>query len=206
MYTFNDIKSYIKIVGWIYFLTLPLRRIRSEFVIERGNVYYFSLAEITGSYSNPSIMVTEATIDNLNKLKEKNPNIPRFRKFLENHEIVIVAIINEKIVGHGIFVKDIPKKFKGFINLRPGELWVADAYSLPEYRNKGIYSRIFSYTVFQARKRGNTKLFCDILANNLHSIEIHTKKFGGKRLFSYFYIKILFYEHTWIQKESRIKK
>lgn len=186
-------------MGWIHFFTWPLRIIQSKFVIERGNLYYFLPSNIAERKPDPSIIVKEATIDDLNKITEINPNTPRFREFIKNNEILIIALINEKIVGHLCFERDIPKRFKGFINLRPDELWFGETLILPKYRNTGIYSMIFSFAAFQARKRGYTKVYRDILSNNQHSIEIHTKKFGFNPLFRYLYIKILFYEQTWIE-------
>ena len=88
MYTYNYIKDYIKLVGWIHFLTLPLRRIQDEFVIERGNLYYFLPENVAERKPDPSIIVKEATIDDLNKLKEFNWDTSRFRKYFKNNDIL----------------------------------------------------------------------------------------------------------------------
>lgn len=200
MYTYSDIKNYIKFAGWVHFLALPLRRIQSKFVFERGHLYFFFASKIAERQSDPSIIIKEASIDDLNNLKGINPNTPRFREFIKKNEILIIALNNEEIIGHVCFVRDVPKRFKGFINLRHDELWFSEVYILPEYRNKGIYSMLFSFAAFQAKKQGITKIFGDILSNNQKSIEINTKKFGFNRLAHYQHIKILFYEHTWIEE------
>jgi GNAT superfamily N-acetyltransferase len=197
MYSRNQIKKYIRDVGWIHFLTYPLRQIQSKFVIEKGNLYYFLTADIAERNAVPPIIVKEATLDDLDKNKEINLNTPSFREFLKNNDILIFAIINEKIIGHFCLEKKEPKKFSSLINLKVDELWIRDVFLSPNYRNRGIYTMILAFAASQARKQGYNKLFVDIRSNNQHSIEIHTKKFKFIHISSYLYLKILFYEHTW---------
>jgi GNAT superfamily N-acetyltransferase len=201
MYTFRDVKNYITNNGWQYFLTMPLRRINKNlFIFEKGIVYFFNCEKIFLKQPDQSIIVRRATIDDIDKLRELNPNTTLFREFLKNDEIFIIALANEKIVGHVCFVKNVPKRFEGFINLQPDELWLREVLILQGYRNKGIYSRIFSFAVFHAKKQRYTKVFSNILSHSKNSIEIHTKKFGFIPAFSYNYIKFLFFEKTWFNR------
>jgi hypothetical protein len=146
MYTFNDIKNYIRINGWLHFLTLPLRRIQSKiFVIERGSVYTFIPANVPEKKPDQSIIVRIAMNDDLDKLKEINPNTTIFRESLKNNDTFVIALIGEKVVGHICFATNLPKKYMNLISIRPDEVYVREGFIHPEYRGMGLYSMIFSF-------------------------------------------------------------
>jgi hypothetical protein len=199
MYNFKDIKNYIKINGVIQFSILPLRKILSKiFVISRGTAYYFNPGNIPEKKHDQSIIVRRSTFDDLDKLKEINPNIASFRDFLKNNDIFIIALINEQIVGHLIISKEIPKRYKNLINLKSDEAYVREGYINPRYRNRGIYSLIFACASKIAESEGYSKIFGVITSNNQKSTEIHTKKFGFYPLFRFIHIRFLFLEKNWI--------
>lgn len=199
MYTYSSIKNYIKINGWIHFLILPLRRIQLKLlVIERGFTFYFIPANIPEKKSDPSITVRFATIEDLDKLREISPNTTLFKDFMKKKDIFVIALSDEKVVGHICFAMDLPVKYKNFIRLQPDELWHREAFIHPEYRNKGIYSIIFSFAAQIAEQQGFSRVYSSINSNNQKSIEIHTKKFRFNPVFSYTYIKFLFFEKTWV--------
>jgi len=199
MYTYEDIKCYIKVNGWIRFLTLPLRRIQLKlFVIDRGILYYFSPENISQRKSDPSIILKRATVDDFDKLKEINPNTALFREFLKNNEIFVIAIIDKKVVGHLSIAKNVPNMYKNLICLKQEEAIVREGFILPEYRNMGIYSMLFPFASKIAEKEGYSKIFGIIISNNHKSIEIHTKKFGFIPVFRYTYVKLLSFEKIWV--------
>jgi GNAT superfamily N-acetyltransferase len=200
MYTYRDIKNYLKVNGWMHLLLVPLRTIQSKlFVIERGIVYNFIPANVPEKKPGQSIIVKRATINDLNKLRIIHPNTTLFREFLKNDDIFVIALFGEKIVGYVNFGKALPKRYKNFISLKPEELWHREAKIQPEYRNMGVYSMIFSFTAQIAERQGYSRVYSNIYSNNKKSIEIHTKKFGFNPVFSYTYIKFLFFEKTWVR-------
>jgi GNAT superfamily N-acetyltransferase len=201
MYTYRDIKNYVKVNGWIHFLLLPLRRIQSNFfVFERGAIYYFIPANTPEKKPDPSIITRSATLDDLDKLRMINPNTTLFREFLKNKDIFIIALIDEKVVGHLIFALNIPKRYKNIITLKSDESYVRDGFIHPEYRKMGIYSMIFSYASRIAESKGYSRVYGTIISNSQQSIKIHTKKFGFNPILSFKYVKFLFFEKIWINK------
>ena len=201
MYTYNDIKNYIKIKGLGHFLLLPIRWIQLRlFVIERGTICYFVPANIPEKKLGQSIIVRRATFNDLDKLREIRPKTKQFRKFLENNDIFVISLIGDKVIGHVCILKDTPEHYKNLIHLKPDEGWLTDALIHPEYRNKGIYSMIFSFAVQIAKKQGFSRVYGYLDKTNQKSIEIHTKKFGWNPVFNYKYLKFLFFEKTWIQE------
>ena len=199
MYTFSDIKNYIKAKGWMHSFLLPLRWIQLRlFVIERGTICYFVPANVPEKKPDPSIIVRRATFDDLDKLREIRPKTKQFRKFLENNDIFVISLIGDKVVGHVCILKDIPEHYKNVICLKSDEGWVTDGLIHPEYRNKGIYSMMFSFAVQIAERQGYSRVFGYLNKTNMKSIEIHTKKFGFNPVFSYRYLKLLFFEKTWV--------
>ena len=200
MYTYNDIKNYIKIKGLIHFLILPLRWIQLRLiVIEGGTIGYFVPANVPNKEPDQSILVRKATFDDLDKLREIRPKTKQFRKFLENNDIFVIALIDGNVVGHVCILKNLPEHYNRF-NLKPDEGWLTDALVHPEYRNKGIYTIIFSFATRLAEKKGYSKVYLYLDKSNQKSIEIHTQKFGFKPIFSYSYLKLLFFEKSWIRE------
>ena len=59
---------------------------------------------------------------------------------------------------------------------------------------------IFSFATRIAEKQGYSKVYLYLDKSNQKSIEIHTQKFGFKPIFSYSYLKLLFFEKSWIRE------
>jgi hypothetical protein len=197
MYTYRDIKNYIQLNGWIHFLILPLRRIKLKyFNIENGVIYFFIPENVPLRPPDSSIIIRRATIDDLEKLREINPNTTLFRNFLNNNDIFIIALSEEKVIGHSCITKVPPEKFKNLIKININEAWHREAFVRNRFQNKGIYSMIFSYAAQIADGQGYTKVYSDIISNNRKSIELHIKKFGFIPVLNYVYLKFLFFERT----------
>lgn len=203
MYTIIKIKNYIEVYGWKQLLIIPFRRIqRKLFVIKKGIVYYFIPANIPKKNFDQSIIVRRATIDDLGKLKVFKSDTTLYRDWLKNNEIFIIALIDEKVVGQICITNDQPKENINFIKfkLKSEEAYVREGFIHPKYRNMGIYSIIFSFAAQIAERQGYSRVYGDITSNNQKSREIHTKKFGFIPVFSYMYVKLPFFEKTWVSE------
>jgi hypothetical protein len=201
MFTYSDIKNYVEVYGWKGLFTIPFRRtLFKVFVIERGTRYYFIPDHVPEKKTEKSINVRRATANDLSKLTVFKRDITLYRNWLDNNDIFIIALIDEKVVGQVCITNNLPKEILSMIKfeLKPNEAYAREAFIHPKYRNLGIYSMIFYFAAKMAERQGYSKVYGDIASNNQKSIKIHTKKFGLIPVFSYIHFKFLFFEKTWI--------
>jgi len=207
MYTLNDIKNYSRVYGWISLFLVPLRYIQSKiFVYKQEIILYKSLQKIPIENKElKDFVFRKAFSKDLEKLKEIKPNTELFKKWLENESLFIIALKNNKIVGYTCVEFYPQKPIDRVLKLQQNEAWGRDAFILPEYRNKGIYSIMFSLVTNLAKEKNLSKIYGSVDVKNLKSLKIH-KKFGSKVIGRYIYLKLLVFEKIWYMELENGKK
>lgn len=198
MYTLDDIKNYGRVYGWIDLLTIPLRRVLSKiFTFKREIILYRSLVDsFPYRKSNTGIDVRKARKDDLEKLGVIRPNMKLFRGWLENDSLFLIALDGDRVIGYSCTEFHPIKPLDKVMELKSDEAWGHNAFILPEYRGKGIYSILFSLGVQMLKEQGVNKVFGSIDFRNHRSMKIH-KKFGGKEVGRVTYLNFLGFEKIW---------
>ena len=127
------------------------------------------------------VSIKLATLDNLNDLIRLRVEFLREAEKINNEKLAVkltenlaqyfeenmpngdfiswFAIKDDKIVGtSGICFRDTPPNFK---NLTGKEAFIMNMYTLPNWRNQGIGTKLLNKVVEEAKKRGIQKIILD---------------------------------------------
>ena len=151
------------------------------------------------------IVFRRATAADLNRLEE----LDRYgrgsiqRAYVQNdNDWLFVACHGDRIVAvrrYSTRVRD--PRVSRVVALRPGQVWSADIFALPEYRSQGIGRSLAVFADRYMASRNYTELLGAISASNEPSIRLSLGK--GTELLHYVSYKRLFgYERVRVSKSS----
>jgi GNAT superfamily N-acetyltransferase len=144
-----------------------------------------------------------ATASDLERLDELEPygRGSRQRRFVEqDHEFLFVACDGARIVAtarYGRVVRD--SVVSRVIALEPGQIWGADAFCLPEYRNRGVTRRLTIFANQFLASMGYRQTLGTIAVTNTASLRMIRKK-GNEPLYYISYLRVLFWERLRVSK------
>jgi hypothetical protein len=92
------------------------------------------------------------------------------------------------------------------LELKPTQVWAADVWLLPEYRQRGINHPFAFYAMRSLASLGYTQYLASVTLPNLPSLR-STGRRGAKRLYYVSYTRLLFYERLRVSAElpSRLR-
>lgn len=199
MHTVKEVKNYIRTYGWIEFLKIPLRPTFFKiFDFKRVQLQYVSLENLPYREPGEEINVKKADYEDLYRLKDISTNIEHFQKLLESGNHILIALHGDKVIGRLCVNFQLHKPWEKVLKLEPDEAWGENAFVLPEYRGKGIYSAMYSMATQMLKEQGFKRMFVIISFRNHKSMKIH-RKLGGKEIGWITYIKFLGFEKIWFK-------
>jgi hypothetical protein len=138
----------------------------------------------------------------------------RQRTYVERDgDWLFVACRGEQIVGTRRYSRTVPSASRDghglmarLLELKPTQVWAADVWLLPEYRQRGINHPFAFYAMRSLASLGYTQYLASVTLPNLPSLR-STGRRGVKRLYYVSYTRLLFYERLRVSAElpSRLR-
>jgi GNAT superfamily N-acetyltransferase len=136
-----------------------------------------------------------ADLDRLGELERSN------RKYVTNEDdVLFVACHGDRIVATRRYSRSLPGASRDghglmprVLALRPGQIWTADAYFSPEYRNRGINYHFGRFTMRCLASIGYTEQIGTIALSNIAALRSSTRR-GARPICYVSYTRVLFYE------------
>jgi hypothetical protein len=191
--------------GWSYFRRRGLRAtvgtILSRFVYgsQQFVVYRTRLAGPPAADRVGEIVFRLATTDDVDDLDEFEPYDlgATQRAYVQyDKDWLFVACHGDRIVATRRYSRQIPagSLISRRLGLASRQVWSADAFCLPEYRNQGLNRHFGRFTMRFLASQGYAEEFGVITASNVASLR---SVLGRGSEFVYFvsYSRFLFYEH-----------
>jgi GNAT superfamily N-acetyltransferase len=134
-------------------------------------------------------------LDNLHELERSN------RAYVENdNDLLFVACHGDRIVGTRRYSRAVPTASRDghgliprVLELEKGQIWTADAFISPEYRNHGLNAHFGLFTMRYLASRGYTAQVGTIAASNIPALRSSRHR-GATPIYYVSYTRFLFYE------------
>jgi GNAT superfamily N-acetyltransferase len=143
---------------------------------------------------------TPSDLEHLDEL-ERYGRGSRQRAFVEQeNDWLFVACHGDRIVAtarYGRVVRD--EVISRVVHLEQGQVWGADQFCLPEYRNRGISRLLALFANRYLASRGYTDVASSVLVTNTSSLRMTLHK-GNKPLYYVSYSRMLFWERLRVSK------
>jgi GNAT superfamily N-acetyltransferase len=138
---------------------------------------------------------TPADLDNLHDLQRST------RRYVEEHgDVLFVACHGDRIVATRRYAHAVPTAARDghgliprILRLEPGQIWTADAFLLPEYRNRGINARFGLYTMRLLASRGYREQIGTMDADNIAALRSSRHR-GARVMYYVAYTRVFFHE------------
>jgi hypothetical protein len=141
-------------------------------------------------------LATPADIDDLEEFEPYGLGASQRAHVLYDNDWLFIAAHGDRIVATRRYGRQVPVGSLISRRLRLGsrQVWSADAFCLPEYRNQGLNRHFGRFTMRFLAAQGYAEEFGVITASNIASLR---SVLGRGSEFVYFvsYSRVLFYEH-----------
>jgi GNAT superfamily N-acetyltransferase len=181
-------------------MTLPdaWRRVRQrlfatrKFVVIRKKLEVFPVPDRLGEVVFRQASATDlARLDDLEAHGRGSTQRAHVR---ERHDMLFVACHGDRILATrrcGLEVRD-PLAAR-VVQLRPGQVWVADLFCLPEYRSHGVGTHLILFTDRELAVQRYTEVLAAVDAGNISSLRA-SRSTGFDFPFYVSYVRVLRYE------------
>ena len=150
-----------------------------------------------------------ATLQDIDRLArcEFHGRASRHRKYVEeDDDYLFIAEHGQEIVATLRYSRRLPSVLRDghglvskIMQLTPAQVWGADAFCLPEYRNNGISRQLLLFALRWLADRGYTEAFGTIATTNLPSLRMSLNV--GSRIVCYVsYVRFLSYKRLRISR------
>jgi GNAT superfamily N-acetyltransferase len=148
-------------------------------------------------------LATPADLDHLAEFERYGLGTSQRAYVNEDNDWLFVACHGDRIVATRRYGRDVPpgSLMSRVLRLEPGrQVWSADAFCLPEYRNQGLNRHFGLFTMRFLASQGYTEEFGVIVATNIPSLRSVLHR-GSQ--FAYFvsYSRLLFYERLRVSSD-----
>lgn len=152
-------------------------------------------------------LATPADLQRLDQLEPYGRGA-RQRTFVEKEgDWLFVACRGDQIVGTRRYSRTLPSASRDghglmqrLLELKPTQVWSADAWLLPEYRQRGINQPFARFTMRFLASLGYTEQLAAVTLPNLPSLRSSARR-GAERLCYVSYSRVLFFERLRISTE-----
>ena len=197
--------------GWRYFrargFAATARALFKRFVYGSRDlvVYRTRLAgpPVPDRVSDISFRVATAPdLDRLHEFDDERRGAIHRQAVKEDGDWLFIACQGDRIVATRRYSRRLSSAgvMSRVLTLGPRQVWSADAFCLPEYRNRGLNRQFGFFTIRFLASLGYTEEFGEIVASNVASLR-SVRNRGGE--FPYFvsFRRVLFYERLDISTE-----
>jgi GNAT superfamily N-acetyltransferase len=146
-------------------------------------------------------LATADDFDRLGELERYGRGSIHRTRVEKDKDWLFVACHGDRIVAtvrYGRVVRD--RLASRVVQLGPTQVWAADAFCLPEYRNQGISRHLLLFVWRFLASRGYTELFGAIRVTNTRSLRVFLHA-GSKPLYYVSSVRILLWEHLRVSKD-----
>ena len=147
-------------------------------------------------------LATTADVDHLEEFEPYGLGASQRAYVHYDHDWLFVACHGDRIVATRRYSRQVPRGslISRRLQLTPRQVWSADAFCLPEYRNRGLNRHFGLFTMRFLASHGYAEEFGVITASNLPSLR---SVLGRGSEFVYFvsYSRRLFFEHLQMSDE-----
>jgi GNAT superfamily N-acetyltransferase len=145
---------------------------------------------------------TASDLDRLDGLARSN------RAYVEqDNDWLFVACHGERIVATRRYSRALPPASRDghglmprVLQLGPGQIWTADAFLLPEYRNQGLNYHFGRFTMRFLASVGYTEQIGTIAATNIPALRSSRRR-GARPVYYVSHTRVLFYDRLRVSKE-----
>lgn len=132
----------------------------------------------------------------------------RQRTYVEKDgDLLFVACRGDEIIGTRRYSRTVPSAARDghglmarLLELKPTQLWSADVWLLPEYRQRGVNQPFARFAMRFLASLGYTEQLASVTLPNLPSLRSAARR-GAKHLYYVSYTRLLFYERLRISTE-----
>jgi GNAT superfamily N-acetyltransferase len=145
-------------------------------------------------------LATSSDLEHLDEL-ERYGRGSRQRTFVEeDNDWLFVACHGDRIVATARYSRVVRDELiSRVVQLGQGQVWGADQFCLPEYRNQGISRLLALFANRYLASRGYTDVASSVLVTNTSSLRMTLHK-GNKPLYYVSYSRMLFWERLRVSK------
>ena len=197
--------------GWRYFrrrgLKATVRTMIHRFIygFHKFVVYRTCLAGPPAADHVRDIMfrlATPADLDHLAEFERYGLGTSQRAYVNDDQDWLFVACHGDRIVATRRYSRDVPpgSLMSRVLQLEPRQVWSADAFCLPEYRNQGLNRHFGIFTMRFLASQGYTEEFGVIVATNIPSRRSVLHR-GSQFVYFVSYSRLLFYERLRVSKE-----
>jgi hypothetical protein len=197
--------------GWRYFrrrgLKATVRTMIRRFVygFHKFVVYRTSLAGPSAADHVRDIMfrlATPADLDHLAEFERYGLGTSQRACVNEDHDWLFVACHGDRIVATRRYSRAVPSGslMTRVLQLEPRQVWSADAFCLPEYRNQGLNRHFGLFTMRFLASQGYVEEFGAIVATNISSLRSVLHR-GSQFVYFVSYSRFLFYDRLRVSQE-----
>jgi GNAT superfamily N-acetyltransferase len=144
----------------------------------------------------------EADLDRLPQLDRYGRGSTQRAYVEEDHDWLFVACHGDRIVATRRYSRSLPPHglMSRVVRLEPGQVWAADVFCLPEYRNQAIARHLMLFAERFLASLDYRELLTSITVTNKASLRMSRHK-GSKPLYHVAYFRLLFYERLVITRD-----
>jgi hypothetical protein len=145
---------------------------------------------------------TPADLDRLDELERFGRGSAQRAGVREDDDWLFVACHGDRIVATRRYTRVVPPHglMARVVQLEPGQVWSADAFCRPEYRNQRINHHFGLFTQRYLASLGYTEQMTAIALDNVPSLRGSRRK-GGQPLYHVSYRRRLFYTRLRVSPE-----
>ncbi len=107
----------------------------------------------------------------------KNPSdLLWYESLLAKGRSCIAARLDDELAAYGWFTSQVePAVERTYVPLAPGDVFIFDLFTRPEFRRRGIQSAVLGRILALGREKGYTRALSLVRVNNAPSLNLHTK-------------------------------
>jgi GNAT superfamily N-acetyltransferase len=150
-------------------------------------------------------LATPDDLASLGELDRRGRGAALQEEIADSGDWLFVACHGQRIVAIRRCSRAVPEHslISRVVELKAGQVWGADIYCVPEYRNRGIGGHLALFGERYLASLGYRQLFGVIAVGNAASIRMHSRV-GKKPVCRVSYLRLLFYERLHISRETSV--
>ena len=147
-------------------------------------------------------LATPADLDDLAEFERYGRGSAQRAYVEEDGDWLFVASHGQRIVATRRYSRAVPPYalMSRVIRLGRGQVWGADIFALPEYRNRHIARHLAIFGERWLASQGYTELFTSVSADNTASLRMSYEK-GSRPFYHVTYFRLLLYERLRVSTE-----
>jgi hypothetical protein len=194
------------------------RCLRQQGVREFIDRYVYHVQQrlvVRGSFAGPPVtdrvgnivlrLATRSDLERLDELERYGRGSIQRRYVEEGTDWLFVACDDERVVATERASRVVRDRLASrVVRLRDGQLWSADGFCLPEYRNQGISRQLGMFGQRFLAAQGYKESFGSIAVTNTPSLRM-ARRAGATPAYHISYVRILFWERIRVSENVPIK-